>query len=86
MTYLIIVWLIMNRLKTIKKYFRDTMLEKTFVDILSKVQLFNMSIKQIILEMKNEELMKLQLFYNTTNFNRLVEKLQNDIEYILELE
>ena len=76
----------MNRLKTIKKYFRDTMLEKTFVDILSKVQLFNMSIKQIILEMKNEELMKLQLFYNTTNFNRLVEKLQNDIEYILELE
>ena len=76
----------MNRLKTIKKYFRDTMLEKTFIDILSKVQLFNMSIKQIILEMKNEELMKLQLFYNTNNFNRLVEKLQNDIEYILELE
>ena len=76
----------MNRLKTIKKYFRDTMLEKTFIDILTKVQLFDMSIKQIILEMKNEELMKLQLFYNTTNFNRLVEKLQNDIEYILELE
>lgn len=76
----------MNRLKTIKKYFRDTTLEKTFIDILSKVQLFNMTIKQIILEMKNEDLMKLQLFYNTTNFNRLVEKLQNDIEYILELE
>ena len=76
----------MNRLKTIKKYFRDTTLEKTFIDILSKVQLFGMSIKHIILEMKNEELMKLQLFYNTTNFNRIVEKLQNDIEYILELE
>ena len=76
----------MNRLKTIKKYFRDTTLEKTFIDILSKVQLFDMPIKQIILEMKNEELMKLQLFYNTNNFNRLVEKLQNDFEYILELE
>ena len=76
----------MNRLKTIKKYFRDTTLEKTFIDILSKVQLFDMSIKQIILELENEELMKLQLFYNTNNFNRLVEKLQNDIEYILELE
>ena len=74
----------MNRLKTIKKYFRDTMLEKTFVDILCKVQLFNMSIKQIILEMKNEEFMILQLVYNTNNFNRLVEKLQNDIDYILE--
>ena len=76
----------MNRLKTIKKYFRDTTLEKTFLEILTKVQLFDMSIKQIILEMKNEELMKLQLFYNTNNFNRLVEKLQNDIDYILELE
>lgn len=76
----------MNRLKTIKKYFRDTTLEKTFIDILWKVQLFNMTIKQIILEMKNEDLMKLQLFYNTNDFNRLVEKLQNDIEYILELE
>ena len=76
----------MNRLKTIKKYFRDTTLEKTFIDILSKVQLFDISIKQIILEMKNEELMKLQLFYNTTDFNTLVEKLQNDIDYILELE
>ena len=76
----------MNRLKTIKKYFRDTTLEKTFIDILWKVQLYNISIKQIILEMKNEEFMKLQLFYNTNNFNTLVEKLQNDIEYILELE
>ena len=76
----------MNRLKTIKKYFRDTTLEKTFIEILYKVQLFDMLIKQIILEMKNEDLMKLQLFYNTINFNRLVEKLQNDIEYILELE
>ena len=76
----------MNRLKTIKKYFRDTTLEKTFIDILSKVQIFDMSIKQIILEIKNEELMKLQLFYNTDNFNRLVEKLQNDIDYILELD
>ena len=74
----------MNRLKTIKKYFRDTTLEKTFIDILWKVQLYNITIKQIILEMKNEEFMKLQLFYNTDNFNTLVEKLQNDIEYILE--
>ena len=76
----------MNRLKTIKKYFRDTTLEKTFIDILWKVQLYNITIKQIILEMKNEEFMKLQLFYNTDNFNRLVEKLQNDVKYILELE
>lgn len=76
----------MNRLKTIKKYFRDTTLEKTFIDILWKVQLYDMSIKEIILEMKNEDFMKLQLFYNTNNFNRLVEKLKNDIDYILELE
>ena len=76
----------MNRLKTIKKYFKDTTLEKTFLDILGKVHLFNMNIKYILLEMPNNELMKLQLFYNTNNFNRLVEKLQNDIDYILELE
>ena len=76
----------MNRLKTIKKYFRDTTLEKTFIDILSKVHLFDMSLKYIILELEDTQLMKLQLFYNTTNFNRLVEKLQNDIDYILELE
>lgn len=76
----------MNRLKTIKKYFRDTTLKKTFIDILWKVQLYDISIKQIILEMQNEDFMKLQLFYNTNNFNRLVEKLQNDIDYILELE
>ena len=76
----------MNRLKTIKKYFKDTTLEKTFLDILSKVHFFNMNIKYILLEMSYNELMKLQLFYNTNNFNRLVEKLQNDIDYILELE
>lgn len=76
----------MNRLKTIKKYFKDPTLEKTFLDILSKVHLFDMSIKHIILELDNAQIMKLQLFYNTDNFNRLIEKLQNDIEYILELE
>lgn len=76
----------MNRLKTIKKYFRDTTLEKTFLDILSKVHLFDMSIKHIILELDDTQIMKLQLFYNTDNFNRLVEKLQNDVEYILELD
>lgn len=76
----------MNRLKTIKKYFRDTTLEKTFLDILSKVYLFDMPLKYVILELEDTQLMKLQLFYNTNNFNRLVEKLQNDIEYILELE
>lgn len=76
----------MNRLKTIKKYFRDTTLEKTFLDILSKVHLFDMPLKYVILELEDTQLMKLQLFYNTNNFNRLVEKLQNDIEYILELD
>ena len=76
----------MHRLKTIKKYFRDATLEKTFLDILSKVHIFDISIKYILLELDNNQILKLELFYNTTNFNRLVEKIQNDVDYILELE
>lgn len=76
----------MNRLKTIKKYFKDPVLEKTFLDILNKVHLYNMTLKHIILQIDDTKLIQLQLFYNTTNYNRLIEKLQNDIEYILELD
>lgn len=76
----------MNKLKTIKKYFKDVRLERAFMKLLVQVDLYDRHIAIALTNLSENEIMKLQLFYNTNNFNSLVEKLQNDIEYILELE
>ena len=76
----------MNKLKTIKKYFKDVRLERAFMKLLVQVDLYDRHIAIALANLSENEIMELKMFYNGCTYDRLIEKLQNDIEYILELE
>lgn len=75
-----------NRLRTIKKYFNDARLERAFMKLLVQVVLYNTPVAIALTKLSENEIVELKMFYNGCTYNRLVEKLQNDIDYILELE
>lgn len=75
-----------NRLRTIKKYFNDARLERAFMKLMVQVDIYNRPIAIALINLSETEIMELKMFYNGCTYNRLLEKLQNDIEYILELE
>lgn len=78
----------MNKLKTIKKYFKDTRLEKAFLKLLAYKQKYNTSIIVAFYQgdyISDTELALLGLFYQTPiNLEYLCELIEQDIEYILE--
>lgn len=78
----------MNKLKTIKKYFKDARLEKAFLKLLAYKQKYKTSI--IVAFYKGEyitdtELALLGIYYKSPiNLERLCELIEEDIDYILE--
>lgn len=78
----------MNKLKTIKKYFKDTRLEKAFLKLLAYKQKYNTSIIVAFYQgdyISDTELALLGLFYQTPiNLEYLCELIEQDIECILE--
>ena len=76
----------MNKLKELKKYFKDTSLEKAFYKLLVSVDIYSMPISIAITNLTEQEIIKLKIFYKCREYEHLIEALQEDIEYILELE
>lgn len=75
----------MNRLKTIKKYFNNAVLEKAFIKLLGYKMTHKTSITFAVDYISDNELACLSLFYNKPdNFEKLVELIEQDIDYILE--
>lgn len=80
----------MNKLRTIKKYFKDTRLEKAFLKLLAYKQKYNTSLVVAFYQgdyISDTEMALLGLFYQTPiNLEYLCELIERDIDYILELD
>ena len=74
----------MNKLKTIKKYFKDSTLEKAFYKLLVFVDIYSMSLQIAITNLTEQEIIKLKIFYKCRDYEHLIEALQDAIDYILE--
>ena len=74
----------MNKLTTIKKYFKDSTLEKAFYKLLVFVDIYSMPVSIAITNLTEEEIIKLKIFYKCREYECLIEALQDDIVYILE--
>ena len=74
----------MNKLKELKKYFKDTTLEKAFYKLLVFVDIYSMPVSIAITNLTDLEITKLKIFYKCREYEHLIEALQDDINYILE--
>ena len=78
----------MNKLKIIKKYFKDTRLEKAFLKLLAYKQKYTTPLILAFYKgdyISDTELALLGLYYNSPkNLEALCELIEQDIEYILE--
>lgn len=74
----------MNKLKELKKYFKDSRLERAFIKLLVQVDLYERPLAIALSNLTEGEIIGLKLFYKCYNYDTLIEKLQNDITYILE--
>lgn len=74
----------MNKLKEIKKHFKDTTIEKAFYTLLIKYDLYDLPVVFALSELTEEQLIKLKIFYKANNYEDLIDKITEDIEYIIE--
>ena len=75
----------MNKLKQIKKYFKDSSLERAFMKLLVQVDLYNTPVAIAMTNITDTELALLGLHYKKPkNFEALCKLIQQDIDYILE--
>lgn len=77
----------MNKLKTIKKYFKDTRLEKAFLKLLAYKQKYKAPILIAFCDelVTDTEMALLSIHYKSPkNLEVLCELIEQDIEYILE--
>lgn len=75
----------MNKLKELKKYFNNAVVEKAFIKLLGYKMAHKTSIAFAFDYITDNELACLSLFYNKPdNFEKLVELIEQDIDYILE--
>lgn len=74
-----------NKLKTIKKYFKDARLERAFMKLLVQVDLYDRPVPIALTNITDTELALLGIHYKSPkNFEALCELIQQDIDYILE--
>ena len=75
----------MNKLKQIKKYFKDSSLERAFMKLLVQVDLYNTPVAIALSNVSDNDLALLGLHYKSPkNFEALCELIKQDIDYILE--
>lgn len=75
----------MNRLKELKKYFKDDRLERAFIKLLVQVDLYNTPVAIALTNVSDTELALLGIHYKKPkNFEALCELIKQDIDYILE--
>lgn len=75
----------MNKLKQIKKYFKDSSLERAFMKLLVQVYIYNIPVAIALTKVTDNELALLGLHYKKPkNFEALCELIKQDIDYILE--
>lgn len=75
----------MNKLKELKKYFKDSTLERAFMKLLVQVDLYNTPVAIAMTNVTDTELAMLGLHYKSPkNFETLCELIKQDIDYILE--
>ena len=75
----------MNKLKELKKYFKDDSLERAFIKLLVQVDLYDTPVAIALTNVTDTELALLGIFYKTPkNFEVLCKLIQQDIDYILE--
>ena len=74
----------MDKIKQLKKYFKDITLEKAFYKLLLFVDIYSMPVSIAITNLTEQEIIKLKIFYKCREYEYLIEALRDDIDYILE--
>ena len=85
MIYLVVVC--MNKLKELKKYFKDTRIEKAFLKLLAYKQKYKSSIIVAFCDdyITDTEMALLSIYYKSPiNLEALCKLIEDDIDYILE--